>query len=82
MRKLLAIAALSFAAACSDAKTAARALDDAGYTDIETLGWSLFAGCGRDDMFTTRFRAKSMKGKTVTGVVCNGWFKGATIRTD
>ncbi len=83
MKKILAILCLSVAlSACSDPKAARRALDDAGFTDIETLGWAFLGGCSDKDTFVTRFRAKNAKGKTVEGVVCNGWFKGSTIRFD
>lgn len=82
MRKIVAILMLGFLAACSDPKTAQRALDGMGFSDIEVLGWGPFAGCSDKDTFVTKFRAKNAKGHMVSGVVCNGWFKGATVRFD
>lgn len=82
MKKLLLCAVLALAVAgCSDSKTAQRVLAQQGYTQIETLGPSLF-GCSENDTFTTKFRAVSPAGVLVTGVVCSGWLKGATIRFD
>lgn len=68
-------------AGCSDNIGARRALADAGYTDIELTGYRIF-GCSDDDQFRTGFRAKSPAGRRVSGVVCAGWMKGNTIRTD
>ena len=66
--------------ACSDKSGAEKALDDQGFTNIVTTGWS-FIGCGKDDLYATGFTATNPKGKSVTGVVCSGMFKGSTIRT-
>lgn len=75
----LAAAAASLSA-CSDAPTAKRTLEKAGYTDIQTTGHKFFT-CGEDDTFSTGFRAKNPRGDTVEGAVCSGLlFKGATIR--
>ena len=83
MKKILAIALIGImCAGCSDADTARRALDNMGFTEIETFGYSFWAGCSKDDTFVTKFRAKNVNGKMVTGVVCNGWLKGATVRFD
>ena len=67
--------------ACSDDQGAHKALKGAGYTDIMTDGYSFF-GCGKDDMYHTKFTAKGPSGVQVSGVVCGGVFKGSTIRTD
>jgi len=75
---ILLAAALS---GCSSATDATKALQGAGYTDIKTDGYSVF-GCGQDDSFKTKFTAKGPTGVQVSGVVCSGWFKGSTIRTD
>ena len=66
---------------CSSHNDAVRALKGAGYTDIQTDGYRFF-GCGEDDTFKTGFIATGPTGQRVTGVVCSGWLKGATIRTD
>jgi hypothetical protein len=85
VKKIIALVLMSAAlVACSDSKAAKKALDDQGYTHVSTQGrpgflfW--FSGCA-DDTFATGFTAKNINGKTIEGVVCNGWFKGATVRT-
>jgi hypothetical protein len=83
---LKAAAVVAFAVGvtgCSDAPKATKALDDAGYTNIQIEGAG-FYGCGEDDDFTTKFKAINPNGKTVEGVVCSSWgpfAKGSTIRT-
>jgi len=65
--------------ACSNSDDAVRALDGAGYTAVETHGWSAFA-CSRDDFFSTKFTATNPNGKRVSGAVCSGlFFKNAKI---
>ena len=81
MKKFLIIGMLAAAlSACSDSDGAERALRNLGFTEIETFGWTMW-GCGDEDMFKTKFRAKSPTGETVGGAVCSGWFKGSTVRT-
>jgi hypothetical protein len=66
---------------CSDPDTARRALDGAGYTEIQITGWN-WTGCAKNDTYSTGFKAKGPTGKPVEGVVCSGMLlKGATIRT-
>ncbi|MCP1376020.1 hypothetical protein [Dyella lutea] len=78
---LLAIALLALTA-CTDNETAARALHGAGYSDVQLTGYR-WIGCGKDDDFSTGFKAKGPTGVPVTGVVCSSWFgKGATVRQD
>jgi hypothetical protein len=77
---ILAILAALATAACADPATAQRALEQAGYKNITLTGHTWF-GCGKDDNYSTGFVATSVSGAKVTGVVCNGWLKGATIRT-
>lgn len=82
LRKILfALAALGtiIVGACSDAPTAERTLRLNGYKNIETTGYHLF-GCGKDDMYSTGFKATSPSGEPVEGVVCSALMKGATIR--
>ena len=64
---------------CSSSDEAKETLSLAGYTQIKTTGYSVF-GCGEDDKFRTGFVAISPNGRKVEGVVCSGFFKGATIR--
>lgn len=67
-------------AGCTDESATIRTLDNAGYTEIQTTGYSWFQ-CGDDDTFHTGFRAKNPAGKMVEGTVCCGaWSKGCTIR--
>lgn len=78
-----AFLAISVAAitGCTSSNDTHRALEGAGYTDVDITGYRLF-GCAREDQFHTGFSAIGPSGKRVTGVVCSGWLKGSTIRTD
>jgi hypothetical protein len=76
----LAVALLALTA-CTDNDEATRALQGAGYHDIQMSG-SRWFGCDTDDMFATGFEAKGATGTPVTGVVCSGPLKGSTVRTD
>ena len=73
---LFAVALLSGCTAPNDAQ---KALKAQGFTDVTTGGYAFF-GCGNDDAFHTEFTATNPTGQRVSGVVCSGWFKGATIR--
>jgi len=66
---------------CTSSDGATRALDSAGYSQIQITGFRFF-GCGEDDNFRTGFAAVGPTGKPVTGVVCGGFLKGSTIRLD
>ncbi len=67
-------------AGCTDESNTRRTLESAGYTDIQTTGYSWFE-CGKDDTYHTGFTAKNPLGKPVSGTVCCGmWTKGCTIR--
>ncbi len=65
--------------ACTAPDMTRETLRKAGYTDITTQGYDLFA-CGEDDTFATQFRAKNPAGATVNGTVCCGLLKSCTIR--
>ena len=67
--------------ACTDAETAKNAAENIGLTEVEVTGFRWF-GCSEDDAFRTGFSGIRADGKYVTGVVCSGWFKGATVRFD
>lgn len=69
----------SLMAGCTDTGRATRVLADAGYKSVRLTGYS-FLLCGKDDDFSTGFEATSPSGALVSGAVCSGWFKGATIR--
>lgn len=77
---MVALAALVALGACSDADETRRTLKSAGYSNIQTTGWSAFS-CGKDDTYSTGFVATNPSGQRVEGVVCCGLvFKGCTIR--
>lgn len=82
MTKTAAIFAIAILlCGCTAEDTATRALKGAGYTDIQTTGYRVF-GCAKSDEFHTGFEAKGPSGQRVSGVVCSGFLKGATVRTD
>ena len=60
-------------------KTAKRVLESLGYTQVRITGVNPLR-CADDDVFRTGFEAVSFAGKPVRGPVCQGWFKGATVR--
>ena len=66
-------------AGCTDPDRAQKVLEDNGYTNIHTGGYSMF-GFGRGDTYATEFESKTPAGKPVNGVVCSAWLKGSTIR--
>ena len=73
------IALALLATACTDPDGARRALADAGYTDVRIGGYDVW-GCDDKDTFATAFEATGPTGRPVKGVVCNGFWKGYTIR--
>lgn len=77
-RRIIAIPLLL--AACTAPDASRRALEDAGYEDIKTTGYSGPFRCDEKDKFATGFEATNSKGKRVHGVVCCGFVKGCTIR--
>jgi hypothetical protein len=77
-RAILIVALLGLTA-CTDQKGAQRVLEEQGYTDIKTTGYSFFA-CSENDTFATGFEAMSPAGKSVKGTVCSAFWKGKTIR--
>ncbi|RQR87684.1 MULTISPECIES: hypothetical protein [unclassified Burkholderia] len=81
--KQLALMALALAvlAGCTDEPAARRALVASGFRDVKITGWQMF-GCDKHDTFATGFEARGPTGQFVSGVVCSGWMKGATIRFD
>jgi hypothetical protein len=81
MKRIVMVFLLSGLMGCTDASTARRALDGAGYTEIRLTGYR-FVGCSESDNFATGFEASGPTGKRVAGMVCSGLFKGATIRMD
>jgi hypothetical protein len=53
-----------------------------GYSDVKIGTWTplVMLKCSEDDVLQTPFTAVSPAGVEVSGVVCQGLFKGATIR--
>lgn len=66
---------------CTSEKDVYTATHALGLTDVEPGGHAWFA-CSDDDSFATKFTAKNDKGETVSGAVCSGFMKGATVRFD
>lgn len=81
MKKFIVIAAAIIVSGCTDATSAKRALEQAGYSNVQTTGYSFF-GCDEKDTYHTGFIAQGPTGKPAEGVVCAGVFKGSTIRLD
>jgi hypothetical protein len=65
--------------ACTDDNKTVHTLNDAGYSNIHTTGYTFF-GCGEQDYYHTTFTALNPAGKNVSGIVCCGILKGCTIR--
>lgn len=78
---LICILALGLMSGCSDPTTARRVLSQNGYTNVVITGYRPFMG-GEGDNYVTGFEAVSPNGSLVTGAVCSGFGKGATIRFD
>lgn len=79
---LIATMTIMILFSCTDTSKAKKVLLDAGYHPIEVGGYGLL-DCSQDDMYATRFKAYSPdSSRIVTGCVCQGWFKGNTIRLD
>ena len=74
-------AALLLASCGVNPSTATRALEAQGLTNVRIEGYS-WLGCGKEDSFASNFSAKGANGAVVTGQVCQGLFKGTTIRLD
>jgi hypothetical protein len=67
------------ATGCTDSDATYETLRKAGFHDITTGDYDLFA-CSDDDFTATTFTAKNVNNDTVTGTVCCGIFKKCTIR--
>ena len=65
----------------ADTNGAMRALESAGYRNIQITGAAHW-GCGKEDIYRTKFIAVGPSGVQTSGVVCGGILKGSTIRTD
>lgn len=83
MKKLLITLLISsFFSSCTKEDSATIALKQAGYHPIKVGGYGFF-NCSEDDVFATRFTAYSNDSSMIVkGCVCEGFFKGKTIRLD
>ena len=83
MKKLIFIAvALLLLSSCTSEPRARKVLEDNGYTNVQITGYRWFM-CGKDDTYATGFVATApVTKKQVSGAVCEGFFKGETIRFD
>lgn len=68
-------------AGCTSADEANRALSGAGYKNVTITGYRFFL-CDEKDTWSTGFEATGPSGRHVSGAVCSGIMKGATIRLD
>lgn len=80
-RVCAALVALVLLAGCSDPNKGKliRILEAEGYTNIQLGGYAFFM-CGQDDLFATSFTATGPTGQPVSGAICSGVTKGATVR--
>ena len=78
---LFIIAAIAILAGSADLKTAVMVLEAAKYTDVKVNGSRPFA-CGERYRFHTLFKAITVNGKSVSGVVCSGWGQPPVIEID
>lgn len=81
LHTIIALSAAVLFAGCTDSSQATKALEGAGYKNVKITGYAFF-GCDKNDAFHTGFEAVGQNGQQVEGVVCSGFFKGATIRTE
>ncbi len=69
---------------CVSDSQAIAAAETNGFTDpqiINRTNFTMFSGCGREDVAAFRVHATNPAGRRVTILVCAGLFKGSTIRT-
>lgn len=78
MKTMLMLAALALAGCTTDNRTR-ETLIDSGFTHIEVGGYD-FLSCGKDDFYSTHFKARNPAGREVEGTVCCGFFKSCTVR--
>lgn len=67
--------------AISDRSHISKFMENQGYSDVQIGKYSFF-GCGRDDFYRNEFTAINPVGNKVNGYICEGIFKGKTIRID
>ncbi len=82
MKKLALIGLTLLLAGCGE-DSAKRAIEAHGFADVALTG-SVWWGCSDSDDFfwNSKFVAKAVNGRSVSGVVCGGPMKGWTVRID
>ena len=80
-RSSILLGAASLASCGVNPSTATQALEAQGLTNVQIEGYS-WLGCGKEDTFASNFSATGVNGAAVTGQVCQGLFKGTTVRYD
>ena len=80
-KKLMVVAIMALSLTGCTNSGAKLTLEQQGYKNVKLTGYRIMA-CSDDDAFHTGFQAVTSAGATVTGTVCEGWFKGKTIRLD
>lgn len=82
MKNLLILtAAILLLAACTRAEDVQSYANEQDWKSCTVTGYRWF-GCSKDDLYHTGFTAITKSGKQVSGVICSGWLKGATMRLD
>lgn len=79
MKKFALALMLVLTPACTKESATREALDDMGFTDVQTGGYSVF-GCGKGYTFHTKFTARNPHNKFVSGVVCCGVLTGCAVK--
>jgi hypothetical protein len=80
MRKVFILLAALGLASCGPMKAdVIHDVEDYGFSEVEIGSWTAFY-CGKDDVWGYHFTATNSQGRRITGVVCRGAFKGATVR--
>lgn len=82
MKAIYLILILLLAQSCtseSDFENGKRQLESQGYSDVINTGYNMMC-CGKDDGFSTGFKARDKSGNLVQGCFCSNLFKGMTIR--
>jgi hypothetical protein len=77
--KITIVAVACYLAACVDESNTVRTLQNHGFSNIQTTGWTPFT-CSEDDAFSTGFVAINATGQKVSGTVCCGLLKSCTVR--
>ena len=83
MKALTIILIAALFTSCTNREGAIEALKDAGYKGPYKVGGYAIFGCSQDDFYSTNFSAFSPDStRVVSGCVCQGLFKGKTIRLE